>query len=404
LSLSGEKQRYIQSVTDESHVRFVVKYKTVKQNWKINRTPVDAIHSVLTNHILSPGDDQAKADFRERCGDNYVNDVNLGAALYLVYSFDSKKYDKTIKENYKLKLGLLLEKVFKGDASTSFRQELDHLVNTLDVKVSASQIGGPLGAISGLNKDNATDKFKEFIANTNSSNWAAVDIATNNYQRPTIYNNYNHDEIFAKYSGAHGPESQLRRWLSLSVQLKERCDPYSEYEQDTPVECDPGATEIVIAMELCLNTYEWDNCIHPSSYNTGNPNVISSGTHLLSWLSENIKKLKTDSKDKYYSHHSHRVRREAKDTTCLSDSSCFANIHKGGGYYNSKASGFTYSPGYTDEVKNFNFFPSQGTSCLISKAFLNPGRCWFCDTTADWNYAINLEGMCPKQQDFRIVN
>ena len=401
LGLSGEKERYSKSVTDDQHVRFVVKVKNRRQFWKLN-TPTDAIYPELVNQVLSPNDDEAKADFRERCGDNFINSANLGSALYLVFVFDAKKYSYEERESKKAELGLKITEYFSAGGAVSSSYSLEQTLNNLQVTINADQVGGPPGLAASITTSNVTDKYNQFVQDTNSSNWAAVDFSTNNYQRPTVYNNYSHSEIFADYRGNQGILAQMKRWLDLSVQHKERCSPWADYDQSTPSQCGSSEAELSIAMDACRDTREWANCKHPSVYTTGSVNTTGSNINLYNWLNANVKKLNREEASQYYDHHVHKGSIYVNDQTCLSSSACFANKHRGSGV--GMGNGFNVTTFYYDNPKGSNRKHSiSPQSCVRSEVNLKTGTGWFSDTTADWEYRVNFEGVCPETENFVLV-
>lgn len=403
LGLSGEKERYVNSVSDETYVRYVVKVKNRREFWNLS-TPVNAIHPALVSNVLSPNDDEAKADFRERCGDNYINSVNIGSALYLVFRFSAKAYSYQEREAAKAELSLAIGDVFQAggatDSSSSFTETLDRL----NVEVRADQIGGPPGVAAGiaLNGLNVVDKYNQFVQDTNPSNWAAVDYSTNNYQRPTVYNAYAHSQIFADYTGSQGPLAQMRRWLDISVQHRERCDLYGAYNKNSPTQCHTSIGEISTAMDLCRETRNWDQCVHPHQYNTGSLTTTSPGTYLLGWLSTNVKKLNEDTNTEDYDHHVYKRSLNVDDRTCLKNSQCFLNPYRGSGPGIGK--GFDVFSYYYDNPRggsrSYSVYPQH---CARTQVFLDTGNWILADTTADWEYSVRVEGLCPDAEDFLVI-
>lgn len=401
LGLSGEKERYVKSVTDESHVRFVVKVNNRREYWKLN-TPTDAIYPELVSQVLSPNDNEAKADFRERCGDNFINSANLGSALYLVFTFDAKKYSYEERESAKGELGIKLGDVFSANGTAGSSSSLTEVLNRLEVKINADQVGGPVGLAASITPSNVMQKYSQFVQDTNPANWAAVDYTTNLYQRPTVYSAYTHEQIFAKYTGNQGPFAQMKRWLDLSVQHKERCDPWAEYGQSRPTQCGTSEAEISIAMDLCRETREWANCKHPVQYNTGSLTTTNPGTYLLGWLSSNVKKLNEATNSQSYNHHVHRGSKQVNDGTCLASSQCFTNKFRGSGPGIGK--GYSVYTGYYDNPKGGSrTYTVSPKHCARTKVYLKTGKPPFGDTTADWNYTVDVEGLCPSVEDFLVI-
>jgi hypothetical protein len=275
LGASGEKERYSKAVTDDSYERFVVKWTQRGEFWRLN-TPTDAILPELTSQVLIPGSDQARADFRERCGDKFINSVNVGATIYIVFTLDTKKYDAQTRQSKKGTLGLVIGEIFNGALAGSISSSNAQILSEMNVRVHADQVGGPPGLAASINATNFNTKYNEFIQGSNLSNWSAVDFTTSNYQRPTVYNAYPHEQIFADFTV---PFAQARRWLDITVQQRERCDPYSANSRDTPPQCGTAATELPIALDLCRETRDWTLCQHPASYYTAFSTI--GGTYLL---------------------------------------------------------------------------------------------------------------------------
>jgi hypothetical protein len=244
---SGEKARYFKSVTDNTHIRVAVKVKRRNKFARLN-TPTDAIYSELVSQVLSPNSNEAKADFRERCGDNFINTVNVGTALYLVFDMDAKQYSSTERETKKGEFGLKISTYFSIGGSGSSSSEFEQFLKSNHITIHADQVGGPVGIAAGITESNVLDKYNEFVRDTDENNWAVVDFTTNDYQRPTAYNAYTHAQIFADYKGTQGPLAQMKRWLDLGVQNKERCDAWAGYGQLVPDACRAAQTELSIAM------------------------------------------------------------------------------------------------------------------------------------------------------------
>ncbi len=405
LGLSGEKDRFVKSAKDETHVRFVVKFVRPAAFFKL-RTPTDAIYPELVSNVLSPNDDEAKADFRERCGDQFISNVHQGAALYMVFSFDSKKYSYEERENAKAELGLKIGDFFSVSGSGGSSSSLQETIDRLEVSFTADQVGGPAGLAASI--DSSTnisyigERFNQFVQDTNPSNWAAINFTTANYQRPTVYNAYSHAEIFADYRGTQGPLAQMKRWLDISVQHKERCDPWTEYGQGTPTSCGTSQAEISIAMDTCRDTREWQNCSHPLNYSTGSLTNTNPGSNLYSWLTANVKNLKSATAANDYHHHVHKGSKLVDDETCLPSAQCFTNIHRGSGPGIGK--GFFYTHGYYDNPRGGSReYENSPKHCAKTSVFLKTGSGWFSDTTADWWYSIDVEGVCPEAEAFTIV-
>jgi hypothetical protein len=396
LGASGEKERYSKAVTDESYERFVVKWTQRAQFWRLN-TPTDAILPELTSQVLVPGSDQARADFRERCGDKFVNSVNLGATIYIVFTLDTKKYDAETRQSKKGTLGLVIGEIFNGSLAGSISSSNAQILSEMNVQVHADQVGGPPGLAASINATNFNTKYNEFIQGSNINNWSAVDFTTSNYQRPTVYNAYPHEQIFADFTV---PFAQARRWLDITVQQRERCDPYSANSRGTPPQCGTAATELPIALDLCRETRDWALCQHPASYYTAFSTI--GGTYLLGWLNDNVRRVVTAENTQTYNHHVHKGTLDVNDSTCLQHSMCFANKFRGSGVGIGK--GFTYQQHEYDNPKGSDptHALSSSDQCVNTRARLETGG-FLGDTTADLDYTMKIEGFCANNEAFVVV-
>ncbi len=398
LGISLERTRYRKAVSDETHERFVVKWVQRAEFWRLN-TPADPIHPDITAQILKPDNNEAKADFRERCGDRYINNANVGAALYLVFTYDTKKYDATERQTKKGDFGLKLGNLINASGAGSMTTELQTLISQTNMRVHADQVGGPPGLAATINKDNFAAKYNEFIQGVNQSNWSAVDFTTNLYQRPAAYSGYQHSQIFADYTV---PFAQARRWLDITVQHKERCDPYADHDRARPAVCNTSSTELAIALDLCRETRQWANCQHPAAYHTIFPSFIG-GTYLLGWMDANVKLLQTASNTQSYNHHTLRDLYFVDDRTCLPHPACFSNKYRG--EFEGIGKGFFPRQHELDNPRgpeHANHDLVDLGQCVNTTLRLDPAA-WPGDTTADFSYMMRIEGFCANDVPFVVV-
>ncbi|MET0533481.1 MAG: hypothetical protein ABW171_04590 [Steroidobacter sp.] len=396
LGASGEQERYARAVTDESYERFVVKWTQRAEFWRLN-TPTDAILPELTRDVLLPGSEPARVDFRERCGDKFINSVNLGATIYIVFTLDTKKYDAETRQSKKGTLGLVIGEIFNGSLAGSISSSNAQQLAEMNVRVHADQVGGPPGLAAGINSTNFNTKYNEFIQGSNINNWSAVDFTTSNYQRPTVYSAYTHDQIFADFTV---PFAQARRWLDLTVQQRERCDPYSANSRTVPKQCGTAVTDLGIALDLCRETTDWALCQHPASYYPAFGTL--NGQYLLGWLNDNIKRIVSADTTQTYNHHVHKGTLNVNDSTCLAHSYCFVNKFRGSGPGIGK--GFTYTQHEYDNPKGSGPVHqlSNSDQCVNTTARLETGG-FLGDTTADLDYTMKVEGFCANDEAFSIV-
>lgn len=398
LGTNGLKSLFSKSVTDESHIRFVIRVKNRREFWNLS-TPIDALYPELVSQVLVPGDVHAQRDFRERCGDKFINNAHLGSALYVVLDLDSKKFERESKKSLQAKIEGKLFKALKLDAGRDSKEELKQVLNEFKVQVSAKQLGGPEGLDIKTDRNNVIETVKIFRTNNDRSNWAAVDFDTSLYQRPRAYKDHPHEDIFANFSGAQGPYSQMMRWGDLSVQVQARCRPWSEYDQVEPNDCGIALMEMGIAMDQCRETSDWEHCVHPRKYRVEGAGALGKGTPLFEWLSDEIEALVPDSVTRNFNHHVHKGSKPVNDYTCLPEPTCFPDTRV------NRGAGFIYRQQEWDNPRgssNHIWIAADRKHCVKASAFLETYKT-FGDTTADWRYAIDLFGICPRRRELSML-
>lgn len=403
LGLSLEAQRYRNAVRDDTYERVVVKWVFRGELWRL-QTPADPLQPNIIS-MLVPDNADAKIDFRERCGDQYISQANLGAALYIVFTYDLKTYSVEERASHKGTLGLKIAEIFNGSVNNSVSDETKQFLQTENIQVHADQVGGPDGLAASITRANFAEKLTEFVQGTNSSNWAAVDIATSDYLRPAIFSAYNRSQIFADYLV---PLIQARRWFDISVQHRNRCAPYVDHDRTVPPECTTSEAEIGTATDFCRRTADWTKCVHPGAY------VVPFGvnpvaTPLLAWINNNVPKLEDTENKESFAHHVHRGDMQVNDTTCLpaAPPKCFLSRFRGRD--DGIGKGFEPLVFLRDNPKHQSTQPTytvtQNNRCVNTRLYLETfipiiiGG----DSTADFNYDMTVIGFCPLVTPFVII-
>jgi hypothetical protein len=401
MGISFEEERYSKSVTDDTYARVVVRWIYRGELWRL-ATPVDPYAPEILNGFIKPDNATSKVEFRERCGDEFINRAHLGAALYLVFTYNLKKYSVDARTTQKHTFGLKISDIFNGSANASVSADTQRFVEVEKIEVHADQVGGPAGLAASINRSNYAQKFNEFVQGTNPSNLGAVDFATTKYERPTIYSAYQPSQLFADYQI---PYAQMRRWGTVVVQHRERCMPYAEHGRPVPPECTVSEAELGTALDMCRNTSQWADCVHPGAYRT--PwGINPAGTLILGWLNDNVKKLVDHEMSQEWAHHVHRGEKSVNDNTCL-PVQCFTNTFQGSG--DGIGKGFEPTVHVRDNPKHPDTLPrftvTDSNRCVNTQLYLETYKPFIVgrDSTADFNYKMRVIGFCPTFSPFVMI-
>lgn len=403
LNFSANQQHFSSTVREHSHIRFVVSVKNRRENLFLN-TPADSLRSDLVDNVLSPGSEVAKTAFRAKCGDGFVQSAELGSSLHLVFDFDTRSYSSSEVSTKKKSLEAAIRKAFKLGADSSSITALKKIVHETNTSISAHQVGGRPGLSVGVNPDNVVQRFEEFASDVNPQNYTVLRMSMAPYPVPLKFKGEKRDKVFHDISGDKGPKARMRRWAGLTVQVQARCLAWRDFDRPEPSNCVAARSELISAMELCDDPRRWKRCVNPRDYNAGGSTPVDSGANLLNWLASNVAKLQTSGARKDYDHHVHKGSKNVLDQTCLRSPDCFLDREKGAG--DGLGKGFTIIESEYDNPKGgarTHRVSSSSPHCVDSSVRLKTGKPPFGDTTADWKYAVVLDGYCPVTAGFSVV-
>lgn len=407
--LTASRKRFTESVRDEYHEVIVVRWRRDAEHWTLS-TPLNPLKPEFASSMLIPNNTNAQAAFREVCGDKYIYAANLGATLYMAFSFDSKAYSATEREQKAAGLKLALDGILSAGGSGSVSQQTRTMLEQLNVSVSAHTVGGPqIGTVSRLDFDT---KLNAFISGVTPSNYAAVRHHMRHYDHPTQYLNYGYFEIFADYRDRL---AQLRRWNVIDAERERRCDLLTVYGKSTS-NCPLAQQELETAKSMCVETLSWSRCLHPASYSTpgydpSNPGPMTANIHLYSWLGNSISNMDENlqsSTGDYHVHDGGIFSKECLDIdhyTCL-PVGCVENRFKGYGPGIGKGFGlqeyYWDSPGSGGFASHNVVSNSTGARCAYTDARVCTSLSG--DSTADYDFYHEVFGQCPVTESFPIVN
>ncbi|WP_163996562.1 fibronectin type III domain-containing protein [Pyxidicoccus caerfyrddinensis] len=410
---SADKKRFVEQISDSYQESVVVKWAREVDEWTLN-TVADPLKPDFVTNMLIPGNPNAQAKFRERCGDKYVHGLTRGARVYMVFQFDAKKYTLEEREQYGAKLELAISNVVKATGASTLSTETQQLLSSLGVTVEAYALGGDENVRFRINRDNFVSEYNAFIGSVSATNAVLVKQSLSHYDHPTQFLNYNYFQVFADY---RIPFEQLQRWNAIDIELAERCKLFNSYQSyanygDDLDKCRQGTAEVMIAKTRCMETLSWPGCAHPLSYYTPGPISSSPGplpgnTLLHGWLGNNVRRLERETMTHTGDRHVNggfwnKECGSFTDDVCLSSSSCAVD------YFRSDPArltqGYLYkeilysSPGSGGSVQSYIY----GTTCMRTATTICTSR--FGSTVADHKFEQAIYGQCPQTRQFAIVN
>lgn len=405
LDLTGSKKRLSEQVSDTYHEKLVVKWEYQLDHWTLN-TVAEPLRQDFVSSMLIPNNNNAKANFRERCGDKYIHAVTRGARLYMVFSFDAKRYTSSEREQKSAALKLKIQEVLNANGGGSVSTATQQFLAENNVVIKGYAVGGNKSTVEvSLSHSDFGIKFQEFVNGVTLANVAAIQPSMSHYPQPSQFLNYSYFQIFADY---RTPAEQLRRWHAIDLEREQRCKLQEAYGYNL-ANCNMAVAELVTAKLRCIETLSWSQCQHPLSYYTGVGTGGLPSTLLYNWMGQNITDLERKSTSGYFDHHVLRSSWGTKkcqsftDDTCLPSSACVVDTTQGAN--DGIGKGFSYvqhewdGPG--SGSYNNHYIPT-GSTCIRTLSTLCTTQ--FGDSTADFKFTQGIFGQCPATRAFAIVN
>ncbi|KFA89327.1 hypothetical protein Q664_35075, partial [Archangium violaceum Cb vi76] len=300
--LAGGKARVIHQVTDIYQKLIVLRWSYEAESWSLE-TPIEQLKPEFVD-LLSLRDANQQKWFRARCGDKYVNSLTQGAKLYMVFRFDGKRFSAQESESAALSLEANLKTSLNANGTSQVSAQTRELLEKLNVSVEAYSVGGDPLTLAGISQFNFDSVFQAFVNSVKPANHRVVTQTLRDYEIPLSLSNYSYFQIFTNYN----PMLQnLKNWILLDIQRDARCDLLKSYGQWTE-DCLKGHQDLQTAKTACMNANFWNECRHPSVYETPgpdapNPGVIPEGENLFSWLGTRIHQLEKNTRSQYKSYH-----------------------------------------------------------------------------------------------------
>lgn len=395
----------------ESHEVFVAKYAHHMKRYTLT-TQARPIKDSVVNLLLRKNEETYKRDFFSECGDRFVDGAELGAKLYVVFTYDKKSIKDSSKNEVSGKMNLAIEDIFKMNLTASRKKEITSFMETYKVKIFAVTLGGP-NMVHMFNVTEATN-FKthldNFATGINDDNMRAIDTFYREYTLPAIYAS---DDYYSVFANTTTYINYAQKYAAIANEYDARCAQLREYNMilgsnfDTKF-CSNGTlkSDIGAGRRNCGISNLWSNCIHPRDH------VLQSGALLLDELSKNIPTFSQHSWTSGIADNYVKTKAAPKLSIkkCISDSrtacmsaGCFENK-----YETANGKGFNYvemsyySPATSGEqgTRDIGNVYTDGANRRCVDAYVKACTRDALGSSAFYKFRIEILGVCPTITNF----
>jgi hypothetical protein len=255
---------------DESHEVFVAKYTNMKKRYTLQTQPRPIRDEFVGNMLINGNVLVKHRDYFSECGDRYVDGVELGANLYVVFYFDTKLIKESEKQNATTAVSGAVSTVFAGKLTDNQKELITRTFSKYNVKFDVYGLGGPDIVHTFTNPTTFNDYLNQFATGINDANIKAVKETFREYTLPTALANENYFSVFAdtalyiNYAG---------KYTALMNEYEGRCNQAKEYNAVLGAHfdlksCSNGGLkqDIQSGRHDCGVSQRWDKCIHPGLY------------------------------------------------------------------------------------------------------------------------------------------
>jgi hypothetical protein len=357
--------------------------------------------------MLRPNQETYKRDFFSECGDRYVDGVELGANLYVVFYFDTKVLKEADKNQSSMAVNLAIETVFKGNLSQSQISQVTQTFTKYKVKFDVYGLGGPDIVHQFTDPTKFAQYLNNFVAGINDSNIRAIEEFYREYTLPLKYSTENYYSVFADTNTLI---NYAQKYTSLMNEFVARCNTAKEYNQVLSASFDLKycsndtlKSDIGQGRRNCGISNQWEKCVHPRA------SILTDGSLL-------VNKLSANTPDFYLTNKLSPTREQSVtggvwNKKCISDaySTCLNSGCAINGPASDNAQGYQYiehsyhSPANSDEqgYKRFTPFTDANKNQCI-KAEIKACTKRLAGSKANFKYAVKVWGVCPTTTAFPL--
>lgn len=399
LSNSMIKSEYL----DTSHEVFVAKYTNLKKRYTLKTQP-RPIKQAYVDAMLKPNDQSYKRDFFSECGDRYVDGVELGANLYVVFYYDTKLLKQAQKNQSSFDVNLAVSTVFSGNLSQSQITQINQTFSKYKVKFDVYNLGGPDLAHTFTDPTKFSQYLNTFATGISDSNLRAVEEFYREYTLPAEYSSLPYYSVFAD---TNTYINYAAKYTSLVNEFVARCNEAKEYNQILGASFDLKycsnntlKSDIGQGRRNCGISNQWDNCIHPRQF------TVFGGALLMDKLAINTPDFNLT--EKLSPTREQSVTGGVWNKKCISDAyslclpaGCHENKPESDNNMGYKYHEYSYhSPANSDEQGyQRNFMHQNGAERCVKEEIKACTR-RVGGSKANFKYALQIWGVCPTTSPF----
>lgn len=388
---------------DTSHEVFVAKYTNLKKRYTLKTQP-RPIKQAYVDAMIKPNQESYKRDFFSECGDRYVDGVELGANMYVVFYFDTKLLKTTQKNQAGLDVNLAIGTIFKGNLSQSQITQVNQTFSKYKVKFDVYNLGGPDIVHTFTDPTKFAQYLETFANGIVEANLKAVEEFYREYTLPQEYSTLPYFSVFANTNTYINYAS---KYTALMNEFVARCNEAKEYNQILGASfdlkyCSNNAIkgDIGQGRRNCGVSNLWDNCIHPRDF------TVFGGALLMDKLAANTPDFTLT--EKLSATREQSVTGGVWNKKCISDAyslclpaNCHENKPESDNNQGYKYHEYSYhSPASSDEQGYKRTFMHQNGLERCVKQEIKACTHRIGGSKANFKYALQIWGVCPTTSPF----
>lgn len=388
---------------DTSHEVFVAKYTNLKKRYTLKTQP-RPIKQDYVDAMLKPNDESHKRDFFSECGDRYVDGVELGANLYVVFYYDTKLLKTSQRSQSSFDVNLAISTIFSGNLGQSQINQINQTFSKYKVKFDVYNLGGPDLVHTFTDPTKFSQYLNTFATGITEANLKAVEEFYREYTLPTEYSSL---PFFSVFADTNTYINYAAKYTSLMNEFVGRCNKAKEYNEILKVSfdlkfCSNNAlkSDIGQGRRNCGISNQWDKCIHPRNF------TVFGGVLLMDKLATNTPDFTLT--EKLSATREQSVTGGVWNKKCISDAyslclpaTCQANDPQSDNNEGYKYHEYSYhSPANSDEQGYKRTFLHQDGASVCVKEEIKACTKRIGGSKANFKYALQIWGVCPATTSF----
>ena len=271
LDSNGKYHLFRDSIMQQDNSRVVARWQRLAQRLSLESNTDFRIKDYWQSKFLLPydGSDETESEFRQRCGDQFVSEVLIGARLYVLLEIGNKDLTAIDMQLIAERAKSYLETLLKSSMPASETLAMKGFFETNRIVIKVHTEGGR-EAKAKTHQVELTELMplvKQFISSVTSSGYVSLSNQLASYPVPKDYSELAYFKVYKDY---RENREQLKRWLALDHQVNGRC--YALRDVDAQIgankyrlRCHKARVDLGEKIEQCANNRLWNECSHPEN-------------------------------------------------------------------------------------------------------------------------------------------